>query len=1074
MSRGYPQEAITMTERMLLTGTNHQTLEQEAFAWATDRAKDDIGRVLYISETGSRHDRIKEQWRESYGQLTLRTETLTSFVFSCYETLEGPSALLSGEIDQRALEYSLDTIIADRPWLSTQPYASANLVDAFDRRFARFQNLGLNTPERVQDEFTESSLPPRIRDTTIEAYETYYNNRAQISEPWHVDYSKAFEQVAESDIAELEPHIDAVILSGFIDPGTVEQAVLQKVIETFPTAAILPSFSESRSDGVDIATETMRNLYQDLDFETQLIEPSNGDSSLQHVAQALYRNQPPEDQTVPEALAWRELPTPEREVRYVAREIRQQLSESDGEDDIGVVIPGFAEYEAYLADVFDTFGLEYDVETGGPLADTFVGSAIKSLVLLSDDAPRASDLTQLVTNPVVNLVDSEGEDAITAAERYVDSVRVNPVLQELSPPVRSEIDALLDRLDAIRDTDIETAIETLRTEIDHLEIAEAVDNAESRIDAGREKAALEHVDELLSSFEHLPSDTPKLSATAGLLRAIQGATLDGYTGSSEAITVLDHTDAKEYAFDQLYIVGLTTEHFPSVVRYPAFFEQMVDAHPVLEVLDERLRDRYLFATLLANANAVTLTTPSTDTSSTAVVRSPVLDELNRVTGIEPTTGVDDRIGSTEDLQRAISPLDDRRAALDAAGDRGDLSTDQTIHADRGIQCATERAGPDVSPHDGLLDPETVEEVYPKAKREPFSSSRIERYVNCGFQFYAEQILGFEDEDEYERTPDPLETGSYIHDTFERFYIELQSAAGETVALQDDDLAELEAHMLDIALDELDKAELEYTGIFYQRWLEQLFAGLGDQSENPYYGGSRPHQGVERGLFSRFVEREYNRDGEALPAWFEAPFGEGLYDQEDLDPFEIELPNGSTVAFRGYIDRVDLNVEGEDTEIQLFDYKSGSAPSMTTTTGGTTFQLPIYLRAAEQVLTDDVGDMTNLSATYYQTKPPNRLKEPRGIESKFDSDAELREFLDTVLPQRLQTVTTAIEQGRFHTTVLSQREAGCEWCSYRRSCDIRPHQRRDRVEVLDADPQTYVPLRATSRSYEEEFGGEADD
>jgi len=125
----------------------------------------------------------------------------------------------------------------------------------------------------VQDEFTESSLPPRISETTIEAYKTYYNNREKISEPWHVDYSKAFEQVAESDIAELEPHVDAVILSGFTDPGTVEQAVLQSLIETFPTAAIIPSFSESGSDGVDIATETVRNLYEDLDFETQLIEP---------------------------------------------------------------------------------------------------------------------------------------------------------------------------------------------------------------------------------------------------------------------------------------------------------------------------------------------------------------------------------------------------------------------------------------------------------------------------------------------------------------------------------------------------------------------------------------------------------------------------------------------------------------------------------------------------------------------------------------------------------------------------------------------------------------------------------
>jgi len=110
-----------MTERTLFVGANHQTLEQEAFAWANGRDGDDIGRVLYISDSNSRHDRIKDRWSQSYRQLTLRTETLTSFVFSCYETLEGPSALLSGEIDQRALEYSLDTIIADRPGGAVDP-----------------------------------------------------------------------------------------------------------------------------------------------------------------------------------------------------------------------------------------------------------------------------------------------------------------------------------------------------------------------------------------------------------------------------------------------------------------------------------------------------------------------------------------------------------------------------------------------------------------------------------------------------------------------------------------------------------------------------------------------------------------------------------------------------------------------------------------------------------------------------------------------------------------------------------------------------------------------------------------
>jgi ATP-dependent helicase/nuclease subunit B len=1061
-----------MDERTLFVGTNHRTLEQNAFEHAYSNAETGIGRVLYISETSNRHDRIQDHWRDSYEQLALRTETLATLVYDCYEQLEGPSEQLPEETDRRALEFSLDHIVADRPWLSTQSYASAKLVDAFDRRFARFQNVGLNTPERVQSEFQDSELPARIKETTVDAYERYYRLRETVSAPWQTTYSEAFEAVSQSNIADLLPHVDAIIVSGFIEPGKIEQDLLKTLFEAFPTAAILPTFSSSRADGVDSATQTAQTLYDD--FAVNRIEAESGSSSLQQVAQMLYRNQAPDRQTVPGCLRWRELPTPEREARFVAREIRSHLADQTQPTDIGVVVPGFSAYGEYFEDIFDTFNLEYNVETGGAVTDTFVGSAVESLLSLSDENPRAADLTELVTNPVVDFFSSDGEDAVVAAERRIDSVRATAVQQQLSNELASEVQALFNRLSSLRTGQLAEAVETLRSELENLQIAEAVERDDSRIDPAQESAALHQVEELFDSFERADIPNRNLPASAAFLRALKGASVTGYTPSQQQVTVLDHRDAKEFAFDHLYIVGLTSEYFPSLRRYPAFFEQMVEAHPILEVLDDRLRDRYVFATLLGNADAVTLTTPSTDPDSTAVVRSPVLDELSRVTGIEPTTGVDKRIGSREDLQRAISPLKERRAALDAAGERGDLTADQTIRADRGIKCASERAEPDISSYDGVLEPETIEAVYPEEEREPYSASRIERYVNCGFQFYMEHVLGLEDDDDLERTPDPLETGTFVHDTFERFYAELQSEPGDDVNLRNQALSELETHMLQVALDELETSDFNYSGLFYRRWLEQLFAGLADPEENPYFGESRPHDGVERGLFARFIEREYSRDGDALPAWFEAPFGEGLPGGDDVDAFEIELPSGGAVEFRGYIDRVDINIDEGETKIQLLDYKTGYAPSMTKTTGGTTFQLPIYLLAAEQVLASDVTDVTDLSATYYQTKPPNKLKEPRGIESKFDSYPELRRFLDDTIPKRLDQLTTAIEHGRFHTTVLSQREAGCEYCAYQRSCDVRPHQRRNRVEAFENDPDTYVPIRATARDFKDEFGGEGDD
>ncbi|MDL0130398.1 PD-(D/E)XK nuclease family protein [Halobacterium salinarum] len=1064
-----------MTERTVVTGPDHRELEAAAFDRARTLADEGIERILYISDGSARHDRVEDHWRETGDPLRLRTETLGSLVFECYEQLAGPSTLLPEAAERRALEFGLDEIVESRPWLSTQSHAPATLVDAFERRFARFQNVGLTTPERVSSEFESSSLSDRIRNTAVDAFEAYYRRRDALSDPWHITYGEAFEAVAERDLSELFPHVDAVIVDGFVDPGELECRLLEALSTSFPTIATLPTFSESGTEGVDAATEGARELFDELGFDREPIQDADDLSPLQGVPTTLYQSESPTTRTVPDALEWRELPTPEREIRYVARDIRTALASGTDPTNIGVVIPGLHAYDDYIEDTFDTYDVEYSIDTGTELLDTHVGSAVENLLTLSESNPRADALTELVTNPAVDFLESQAEEAVLTAHRRSEAIRVESLLGHLPPGVTSRVQSLLETLTPLRDgaTPVAEASDVLQSAIADLEISATLEADESRIQTGREQAALERIDDLLSSFTAPQLETTDLPPSAALNRALSGASLQGYTSGTDDVVILDLFDSAGFAFDQLYVVGLTTEHFPGIARYPAFFDRMVEAHPILEVLDDRLRDRYHFAMLLGNADAVTLTTPSTDPDSTAVVQSPILDELNRATGIEPTTGTDSRIGSREDLQRAISPLESRRAALDIAGERGDFSADQTIRMDRGIKCATERASPDLSHRDGLLDPETVAAIYPEEKREPYSASRVERYVNCGFQFYMDNILGLEDTDSIDRTPDGLEAGSFIHDTFERFFAELQTDAGEPVDISSIEQSELEAHMLEVALSELASTSFEYEGLFYRRWLEQLFAGLGDPEANPYYSDPRPHEGTDKGLFVRFIEHEREQDGETLPSWFEAPFGDDLHDG-GVERFAIDLPDGESVEFHGYIDRIDVSIDDAEPAIQLFDYKTGSTPAMTTTTGGTTFQLPLYLRAVEQVLDSELTDFADIAATYYQTKPPNGINQPNGIEEKFDSTTELQRFLTEVLPERLQTLTTAIEHGRFQTTLLTENEANCEYCDYRRSCDVRHHQRRDRVNRLVDDPETYVPIRATSNDFAEVFAGESND
>jgi len=119
---------------------------------------------------------------------------------------------------------------------------------------------------------------------------------------------------------------------------------------------------------------------------------------------------------------------------------------------------------------------------------------------------------------------------------------------------------------------------------------------------------------------------------------------------------------------------------------------------------------------------------------------------------------------------------------------------------------------------------------------------------------------------------------------------------------------------------------------------------------------------------------------------------------------------------------------------------------------------LFLELLADVVDGDLFEQGSLSATYYQVRPPNDLKVPRGVESKFDSEVELRRFLNDIVPEWLGQIDEAIGNGRFHTTLLSSRGANCSYCDYRRACDVRHHRKRERVEHARGDESTYVPLR----------------
>ncbi|WP_336022722.1 PD-(D/E)XK nuclease family protein [Halobellus salinisoli] len=1044
----------------LLTGPKHARLEQRAFQWAVDIATDSLGSILYITRNDARRSAVADSWAASYDPLRLRAETLDAVVREWYEHLHGPVQPLSGQLNRRLAEYALDRTTAETDGALAGESASAALADSFSSRFSLFDEAGVGTADALAAEFGDSALDDRIATATVDAYHHYRDLHADYVDEWVCLRGEIFEAVATTaqPLSELSPELDVVVLSGYHEFRPIERRLIERLVDEFPVIALLPLHQGGQS-GVDAVADDALDVYEALDFERVELEPvDESGRAFRTITESLYRPDP-DTVTVPDSLRWRELPTPEREIRFVARELRTELANGRDPDDVAVVIPGTEAYSGYVEDTFETFDIPHVTTAASQLNRTFTGSVVHDLLNLAEPDPRAEDLTSLLANPLVDIVDTDQANAVTAAARRRDTVSVSPLLDDVDDEAAALIEDLLATLETLRGGDVEDATETLRQLLDdRFDLETATDDYASGAEQAVEQQAYDLVDEVLTSFESLAAVNSDLSPLALFTRAFDGIPIQvPQRAAGGHVEVMGLLDARMRSFEKVFLVGLSSEHFPATPERPAFFEEMTDAHQQFDTGDERLRGRYLFATLLANVDELTITTPETGDDESAVVRSPVLDELQRVTGIEPEAGVDDRVGSREDLQRHVAATADRRAAVSRAGDRGDLSPEQTKRTDRGLHCADNRGTAGLSEHDGILDPETVDEVYPPSEREPYSASRIERYVECGFKFYADEVLGLEDPDDVEVVPTPLETGSYVHDVLERFFADLQDGTEDGVDLTEFDRDELATHLREIGVEELRDADFEYEGLFYERWKAELFAGLGDDESAPYEAGSKPHDASEQGLFATFLDNELSRDGAARPHLFEAPFGEGLPDS-DAGPFTVERPDGSTVSIRGYIDRVDVSRDGEQPSLTLYDYKTGRAPYMTKTTGGTKFQLPIYLLAAANVVDGDPFDQGSLSATYYQVRPPNDLKVPRGVESKFDSQTELRRFLNDVVPEWLGQIDEAIANGRFHTTLLSARGASCRYCDYRRACDVRHHRKREFVDEVHEDDAAYVPLR----------------
>jgi hypothetical protein len=215
-----------------------------------------------------------------------------------------------------------------------------------------------------------------------------------------------------------------------------------------------------------------------------------------------------------------------------------------------------------------------------------------------------------------------------------------------------------------------------------------------------------------------------------------------------------------------------------------------------------------------------------------------------------------------------------------------------------------------------------------------SATRLEAWAVCPFAYLLGNVLGVSEvenpEDSLSITP--RDWGSLVHEAMERFIVDvLARPPAEQPAPTEPWTDTDRAHLVEIG--EAVCARYEARGqtgraVFWHRDKKKILADL-----------------------DRFLRADsaHRLTVGTRPVAAELPFGLA---HSELPAVAIRLPDGRSVHFRGYADRVDL---GDDGTIHVVDYKTGKSDGYgdlseeNPDAGGQKLQLAVYGQAARQLL-----------------------------------------------------------------------------------------------------------------------------
>ncbi len=502
--------------------------------------------------------------------------------------------------------------------------------------------------------------------------------------------------------------------------------------------------------------------------------------------------------------------------------------------------------------------------------------------------------------------------AVDQAEQLEEDLDPNLPSVEKALDLRGKLQGVFDLLSLPGGTQALTGwVSWLEDLLEHLGFFEKAENdpLETACDVLRETLRAMVMSEVVTGAQ--PVDYKNFLANlSGILGS--AALPEPQTPKLPALLVGRMIDARGVRFKAVALLGLSEGIFPQVERPDPFLDEALRKTLGLEERLNREQAGLFYQAITRSDKFLLLTRPYLSEDGEAWEASPFWKDIEK--RYDPAAVR--RIG--QDLTLALSNAASSQELLFEAMKRGGLPAEYSELNSRWENL--ERAGAVLRSRSAKKPEGEFEGVLPgitAQMREKFnpqmiwSTSKLEAYGTCPFQFYVKETLKLEPRRLPELGMDISQKGSLLHKILEETFA---SAANPS------DLSELLERLQQVSRTVFSTAAADYG--FRPSYLWSL-----DQAEM---------LNTLETTISALVEKSQGYQ----PVYFEQKFGMG-----DTPPLKISL-DGELILLRGIIDRVDRNSQGK---CRVIDYKTGGTFKLSDLKSGKRLQLPIYAMAVQIAL-----------------------------------------------------------------------------------------------------------------------------